>query len=478
MRRGRGRPCRVAGGSLRSTASVRTRRGGRHRAGRCRAAGPARRARRPRGPARRRGPDALGGPAPLLGGKFCCAPCLVAAAYLGLGGRESSVVVPVAAATRRRTSRCSRTTTCSTTTTTAAAAGLNAGGSASAKCPCRRAARHAADERALTAGPRGDLALTTAFRLLAPRARRPREHLADLLADGIETAVAGETCSTSSPSRSLRDVDALLVAALKTAEYTCRSPLASGAAPSAGARPGRGGSTTSASPSASRSSSPTTTSAFGDPAATGKSTLSDLRRGKRGPGLLRLAYAGADRAGRAVPSTGGRAAPTSTSATPTASAASWSTPALGAMRLLVERTRRHRPRPRRAPAAPARRLPRRCGGRPGRTGTLMTVTSPASAAHRMRDPSASTTRPPAAPARSSCPRGLDVVGMGDGRRQARAPRHRGGLRARPGSADEVVDIFQGLDRRRRADDFEAAQTVRACTGCSTNLVVHASAWTA
>ncbi|MFC4613558.1 polyprenyl synthetase family protein [Cellulomonas algicola] len=236
-----------------------------------------------------------------LGGKLL-RPRLVAAAYLGLGGRVSSVVVPVAAAHEalhvamlahddvldhddRRRGR------------------LNAGGAARQRARTAGLPEHVADERALAAGLlAGDLALTTAFRLLArtPVTGDLREHLADLLADGIETAVAGELLDVVSESLAPRDVDALLVAALKTAEYTCRSPLASGAAlAGADLDVRRRLDDVGVALGLAFQLADDDLGVFGDPAATGKSTLSDLRRGKRTE-LLRLAYAGAGRTGRAV----------------------------------------------------------------------------------------------------------------------------------------------------------------------------------
>ncbi|AEE47285.1 polyprenyl synthetase family protein [Cellulomonas fimi] len=236
-----------------------------------------------------------------LGGKLM-RPRLTAAAYLGLGGTDLGAVAPVAAAQEvlhvamlvhddvldHDDVRRGR---------------LNVSGAARRRGLTRGLPAVDADAQALAAGIlAGDLALASAFRLVArtPVPGDVRERLTDLLADGVETAVAGELLDVASETLAPADVDALLVAALKTAEYSCRVPLASGAV-LAGADEDvlRRLDDVAAALGLAFQLTDDDLGVFGDPAVTGKSVLSDLRRGKRTE-LLRVAYDRSGPAGRAT----------------------------------------------------------------------------------------------------------------------------------------------------------------------------------
>ncbi|GCE75618.1 polyprenyl synthetase family protein [Cellulomonas biazotea] len=236
-----------------------------------------------------------------LGGKLM-RPRLTAAAYLGLGGHDVDAVAPVAAAHEvlhvamlvhddvldHDDVRRGR---------------LNVSGAARLRAHRDGMPADVADGRALAAGLlAGDLALATAFRLLArtPVSADVRMRLTDLLADGVETAVAGELLDVASEALAPADVDALLVAALKTAEYSCRVPLASGAVlAGADVEVLDRLDDVAAALGLAFQLTDDDLGVFGDASLTGKSVLSDLRRGKRTE-LLRLAYARTDDTGRAT----------------------------------------------------------------------------------------------------------------------------------------------------------------------------------
>ncbi|GAA2721867.1 polyprenyl synthetase family protein [Cellulomonas aerilata] len=160
-----------------------------------------------------------------------------------------------------------------------------------------------AEDQVLAAGLLGgDLALVTAFGLVA-RAPLPadvRVRVVDLLVRGVTTSVGGELLDVTAGLRPPTDVDALLIAELKTAAYTCAVPLRAGAV--------LAGADERTVAALDRFGTVLGTAfqlvdddlgVFGDPARTGKSALSDLRAGKRTE-LLRLSYLRADDAGRAV----------------------------------------------------------------------------------------------------------------------------------------------------------------------------------
>jgi geranylgeranyl diphosphate synthase, type I len=125
-----------------------------------------------------------------------------------------------------------------------------------------------------------------------------RVRVVDLLARGVTTTVGGELLDVAAGLRAAVDVDALLIAELKTAAYTCGVPLRAGALVA-----GADDRTVAA---LDRFGTALGTAfqlvdddlgVFGDPDRTGKSVLSDLRAGKRTE-LLRLTYLRTDRAGR------------------------------------------------------------------------------------------------------------------------------------------------------------------------------------
>jgi geranylgeranyl diphosphate synthase type II len=134
----------------------------------------------------------------------------------------------------------------------------------------------------------------------APLPADVRVRVVDLLVHGVTTTVGGELLDVAAGLRAAVDVDALLIAELKTAAYTCGVPLRAGALLA-----GADDRTVAA---LSRFGTALGTAfqlvdddlgVFGDPDRTGKSVLSDLRAGKRTE-LLRLAYLRTDDAGRDV----------------------------------------------------------------------------------------------------------------------------------------------------------------------------------
>lgn len=236
-----------------------------------------------------------------LGGKLM-RPRLTVTAYLGLGGTDVAAVAPVAAAQEmlhtamlvhddlldRDEVRRGRP---------------NVAGSARARLAAEGVTGAAQDEQvAATALLAGDTALAQAFALVARAQVPPRvvAELVRLLAGGVDTTVAGELLDVRGEVRALADVDTLLVAELKTAAYSFRVPLESGAVV-AGAGDGQRTALALVGTALGLAYQLTDDDlgVFGDPAATGKSVLSDLRSGKRTE-LLRLTWQRADAAGRDV----------------------------------------------------------------------------------------------------------------------------------------------------------------------------------
>jgi geranylgeranyl diphosphate synthase type II len=179
----------------------------------------------------------------------------------------------------------------------------NVTGAARRRLADRGVAGKVAEDQVLAAGVLGgDVALAAAFDLVAsaPVDAELRVRAVRALAAAIDTTVAGELLDMTGELYGPTEVDALRVAELKTAVYSCCGPLAAGAL-LAGAAPAVLG-------VLDRFGTAFGTAfqllddelgVFGDPEITGKSVLSDLREGKRTE-LLRLTYLRADAAQRAV----------------------------------------------------------------------------------------------------------------------------------------------------------------------------------
>lgn len=236
-----------------------------------------------------------------IGGRLM-RPRLTLAAYLGLGGTDIAGVAPVAAAQEmlhtamlvhddvldhddHRRGR------------------PNVTGSVRKRLAARGIVGPAAEGQVLAAGLLGgDVAIAAAFDLVvsAPVAADLRLRVVGALARAVDTTVAGELLDVGGGLRSPTDVDALRVAELKTAVYSCCTPLAAGAV-LAGANDAvlgvldRFGTAFGVAFQLLDDER----GVFGDPAVTGKSALSDLREGKRTE-LLRLAYLRADPDARTV----------------------------------------------------------------------------------------------------------------------------------------------------------------------------------
>ncbi|GHS87481.1 geranylgeranyl pyrophosphate synthase [Actinomycetota bacterium] len=229
-------------------------------------------------------------------------PRLTAAAYLGLGGHDLRALAPVAAAQEvlhtamlvhddlldHDESRRGRP---------------NVAGAARVRLTSAGLVGQAVEDQVLAAGVLGgDLALAAAFELLAaaPVHASVRVDLVRLLARGIGVTVAGELLDMAGELLGPAEVDALRIAELKTAVYSCCGPLTAGAV-LAGAPAelltglGRYG----AALGIAFQLLDDELGVFGDEAVTGKSVLSDLREGKRTE-LLRLTYRHTDAAGRRV----------------------------------------------------------------------------------------------------------------------------------------------------------------------------------
>lgn len=230
-----------------------------------------------------------------VGGKLL-RPRLVAAAYLGLGGQDVTAAAHVAAAQELLHTamvvhddvldhdevRRGRPNV----------AGLTRGRLA---VPGR--SRTVLDQQASAAGLlAGDAALAQSFGLLAAGAVPPAVlgELVRLLADGVATTVSGELLDVRGALTPPADVDAVLVAELKTAVYSFRVPLESGAVLAGAPDDVR---TVLAQVGTALGIAyqlvDDELGAVGDPTRTGKSVVSDLREGKRTE-LLRIAWRRAD----------------------------------------------------------------------------------------------------------------------------------------------------------------------------------------
>ncbi|WP_282949135.1 polyprenyl synthetase family protein [Cellulomonas endometrii] len=229
-------------------------------------------------------------------------PRLTLAAYLGLGGTDLPAVAPVAAAQEMlHTAMLVHDDVLDHDETRRGRP--NVTGAARRRLAAQGVVGAAADGPVLAAGLLGgDLALAAAFELVAsaPVPAETRLRLVQDLARAVDTTVAGELLDVTGALRGPTAVDALRVAELKTAVYSCCAPLAAGAV-LAGADDGvlgvldRFGTAFGVAFQLLDDEQ----GLFGDPAVTGKSVLSDLREGKRTE-LLRLAYLRADPAQRAV----------------------------------------------------------------------------------------------------------------------------------------------------------------------------------
>ncbi|MFJ4108262.1 polyprenyl synthetase family protein [Oerskovia enterophila] len=230
-----------------------------------------------------------------VGGKLV-RPRLTLAAYLGLGGRDLGDVAPVAAAQEllhtamlvhddlldHDETRRGRSNLAGATRSRFAEAGIDDS----------RADVHV--QAAALLG--GDLAIAGAFELVLGSTAGPGEKLAvaGQLVRAVQVAVAGEVLDVSGPLLAPSDVDPELVAELKTATYTCVVPLRSGAILA-----GADAATCALLETYGRALGVAfqlvddLLGVFGDPRVTGKSTVSDLREGKRTL-LLACAYRGAE----------------------------------------------------------------------------------------------------------------------------------------------------------------------------------------
>lgn len=225
-----------------------------------------------------------------IGGKLL-RPRLTATAYLGLGGRDTSALVPVAAAIEvlhtamlihddlidHDDVRRGRPNI----------AGLYRSGAVSEASP------EAADAAALLGG---DLAMWSAVDLVLDAGLEPgiQTQVLRLLVRSVHTTVGGELLDVLGQFRAPGDVDAQSVARLKTAVYSCVVPLVAGAY--------LAGADQNACDHVERYGESAGVAfqlvddllgTFGDPAVTGKSSLSDLREGKRTE-LIAIAWRRAD----------------------------------------------------------------------------------------------------------------------------------------------------------------------------------------
>ena len=236
-----------------------------------------------------------------VGGKLL-RPRLTLAAYLGLGGTDVDGVAPVAAAQELlHTAMVVHDDVLDHDETRRGRPNL-AGARRAALAATGIFGKAAEDQVLAAALLGGDLALTGAFDLVAraPIAPELRLGAVQLLVRSVTTTVGGELLDIGAQLHEPTNVDALLIAELKTATYTCSAPLMVGAL-LAGADV------------ATRAQLDRLGIAlgvafqliddelgvFGDPVETGKSVLSDIREGKRTE-LLRLTYLLADDAGRAI----------------------------------------------------------------------------------------------------------------------------------------------------------------------------------
>jgi geranylgeranyl diphosphate synthase type II len=148
----------------------------------------------------------------------------------------------------------------------------------------------------------GDLALSSSYELIlqAPLPAHHRLACLQLVTRAIRTTIAGEQLDMFAAVLHPEQVNALLIAELKTATYTCTVPLLAGAQ-LAGADPTMVSHLEKIGMSLGLSFQimDDDLGVFGDPEITGKSVLSDLRAGKRTE-MLRLAFDRADEDGLAV----------------------------------------------------------------------------------------------------------------------------------------------------------------------------------
>jgi len=236
-----------------------------------------------------------------LGGRLM-RPRLALAAYLGLGGTDVAGVAPVAAAQEMlHTAMHVHDDVLDHDETRRGRP--NVTGSARRRLAARGVAGPAADSPVLAAGLLGgDVALVAAFDLVASAPVDPELRLAVVraLARAVDTTVAGELLDVTGTLHGPTAVDALRVAELKTAVYSCCTPLAAGAVLT-GADDAVLGVLDRFGTAFGIAFQLLDDEAgvFGDPEVTGKSVLSDLREGKRTE-LLRLAYLRGDAAQRAV----------------------------------------------------------------------------------------------------------------------------------------------------------------------------------
>ncbi|RYV51439.1 polyprenyl synthetase family protein [Pengzhenrongella frigida] len=237
-----------------------------------------------------------------VGGGKLLRPRLMLAAYLGLGGTDIDGVAPIAAAQEllhtamvvhddvldhdeMRRGR------------------PNLAGARRAELAAVGVVGKAAEDQVLAAALLGgDLALTGAFDLVAraPIAPELRLGAVGLLVRSVTTTVGGELLDIAAELTGPTRVDAILIAELKTAAYTCSGPLViggllAGADDATRAQLERLGTALGVAFQLVDDE----LGVFGDPEQTGKSVLSDIREGKRTE-LLRLSYLLADAAGRAV----------------------------------------------------------------------------------------------------------------------------------------------------------------------------------
>ncbi|WP_129336427.1 polyprenyl synthetase family protein [Cellulomonas endophytica] len=245
-----------------------------------------------------------------VGGKML-RPHLTVAAYLGLGGTDLPAVAHVAAAQEvlhtamvvhddlldHDEVRRGRPNVAGATRARLVSGGSGAGAAAVPPVGDRL------EDQVRAAGLlAGDLALAEAFALLAVAPVEPLVRLAlvQRLAEGVRTTVAGELLDVRGALRPVLDVDTLAVAHLKTAVYTCGVPLeAGGVLAGAGPEVLAGLRAVGEAMGVAFQLVDDDLGVFGDPAATGKSVLSDLREGKRTE-LLRTAWAAAGPQDRAL----------------------------------------------------------------------------------------------------------------------------------------------------------------------------------
>ena len=237
-----------------------------------------------------------------LGAGRLMRPRLTVAAYLGLGGTDIAAVAPVAAAQEMlHTAMLVHDDVLDHDETRRGRP--NVTGTARRRLAARGVVGPVADDAVLAAGLLGgDLAIAAAFDLVvaAPVDAELRLRVVQQLARAVDTTVAGELLDVTGALHGPTAVDALRVAELKTAVYSCCTPLAAGAV-LAGADEAvlgvldRFGTAFGVAFQLLDDE----LGVFGDPAVTGKSVLSDLREGKRTE-LLRLAYLRADAAQRSV----------------------------------------------------------------------------------------------------------------------------------------------------------------------------------